>query len=70
MFKDNGAKTLRFGRIMTGENTGDYLLGVSYSSMTDIEKTYDAIAESEDAKKVYSLLGINQRGIIRVAGVK
>ena len=70
LFKDNGAKTLRFGRIMTGENTGDYLLGVSYSSMADIEKTYDAIAESEDAKKVYSLLGINQRGIIQVAGVK
>ena len=70
LFKDNGAKTFRFGRIMTGENTGDYLLGVSYGSMSDIEQTYDAIAESADAKNVYNLLGVNQRGIIQVGGVR
>ena len=35
--------------------------GVSHSAMAYIEQTYDAISDSEDAKGVYNLLGINQR---------
>ena len=70
LFKENGAQTLRFGRLMTGSNAGDYLLGVSYSSMSEIEKTYDAIATSHIAKKVYAKLEVNRRGIFQIGGLK
>ena len=46
LFADNGALTLRFGRIMTGSNAGDMLLGVTYPSMVKIDTFYDVIASS------------------------
>ena len=46
MFAETGAQTFRFARIMTGNNTGDFLLGVTYPSMSEIEATYDAIART------------------------
>ena len=46
LFEESGAQTFRFARLMTGNNAGDFLLGVGYPSMAEIEATYDAIGSS------------------------
>ena len=56
----------RFARIMTGNNAGDFLLGVTYPSMSEIEATYDAIASNPVAAKIYNALDVNLRTIIKV----
>ena len=66
MFAETGAQTFRFARIMTGNNAGDFLLGVTYPSMIEIEATYDAIGTSPVASKIYASLDVNLRTIIRV----
>ena len=66
MFAETGAQTFRFARIMTGNNTGDFLLGVIYPSMSEIEATYDAIASNPVAAKIYNALDVNLRTIIKV----
>ncbi|MDG1420262.1 MAG: hypothetical protein P8Q29_05045, partial [Tateyamaria sp.] len=66
MFAETGAQTFRFARIMTGNNTGDFLLGVTYPSMSEIEATYDAIASNLVAAKIYNALDVNLRTIIKV----
>ena len=66
MFSDTGAQTFRFARIMTGNNTGDFLLGVTYPSMAEIETTYDALGSSLVASKIYASLDVNLRTIIKV----
>ena len=66
MFAETGAQTFRFARIMTGNNTGDFLLGVTYPSMSEIEATYDAIASNPVAAKIYNALDVNLRTIIKV----
>ena len=38
--------------------------------MANIEQTYDAIADSEDATDFYNVLRVNQREIIQVGGVR
>lgn len=66
MFAETGAQTFRFARIMTGNNAGDFLLGVTYPSMSEIEATYDAIASHPIAAKIYNALDVNLRTIIKV----
>ena len=66
MFAETGAQTFRFARIMTGNNAGDFLLGVTYPSMSEIEATYDAIASNPIAAKIYNALDVNLRTIIKV----
>ena len=66
MFAETGAQTFRFARIMTGNNAGDFLLGVTYPSMSEIEVTYDAIASNPIAAKIYDALDVNLRTIIKV----
>ena len=66
MFSETGAQTFRFARIMTGNNAGDFLLGVTYPSMSEIEATYDAIASNPVAAKIYNALDVNLRTIIKV----
>ena len=66
MFAETGAQTFRFARILTGNNAGDFLLGVTYPSMIEIEATYDAIGTSPVASKIYASLDVNLRTIIRV----
>ena len=66
MFAKTGAQTFRFARIMTGNNAGDFLLGVTYPSMTEIEATYDALGTSPVASKIYASLDVNLRTIIKV----
>ena len=68
MFAETGAQTFRFARIMTGNNAGDFLLGVTYPSMAEIETTYDAIASNPIAAKIYDALDVNLRTIIEVQG--
>ena len=68
MFAETGAQTFRFARIMTGNNAGDFLLGVTYTSMAEIETTYDAIASNPIAAKIYDALDVNLRTIIKVQG--
>ncbi len=66
MFAETGAQTFRFARIMTGNNAGDFLLGVTYPSMAEIEATYDALGTSPVASKIYASLDVNLRTIIKV----
>jgi hypothetical protein len=66
MFAETGAQTFRFARIMTGNNAGDFLLGVTYPSNSEIEATYDAIASNPIAAKIYNALDVNLRTIIKV----
>lgn len=68
LFADNGAQTVRLARIMTGNNAGDFLLGVTYPSMAAIETTYDAIATSPVAAKLYDSMDVNLRNIIKIQG--
>ena len=69
MFSETGAQTFRFARIMTGNNAGDFLLGVTYPSMSEIEATYDAIGSNPVAAKIYSALDVNLRTIIKVQSI-
>ena len=70
MFAASGAQTFRFARIMTGSNAGDFLLGVTYPSMSEIESTYDAIGTSPVAEKIYNALDVNLRTIIKIQSTK
>lgn len=67
IFAGGGAQTFRLARIMTGNNAGDFLLGVSYPSMASIETTYDAIGTSPVAAKIYDSLDVNLRSIIKLS---
>jgi hypothetical protein len=66
MFADSGAQTFRLAQIMTGNNVGDFLLGVTYPSMAQIEVTYDTIGTSPVASKIYAALDVNLRTIIKI----
>ena len=68
IFSENGAQTLRFAKLMTGNNAGDFLTGVTYPSMAAIEATYDALGASPVVAKVYASLDVNLRTIIRIQG--
>ena len=64
-FKDNGALTMKFGNLITGSNVGNYLLGVGYTSMEAIEKTYNELANNNYYKELLSFAKINMRNIIK-----
>jgi hypothetical protein len=66
MFADSGAQTFRLAQIMTGNKVGDFLLGVTYPSMAQIEVTYDTIGTSPVASKIYAALDVNLRTIIKI----
>ena len=66
MFADSGAQTFRLAQIMTGNNVGDFLLGVTYPAMAQIEVTYDTIGTSPVASKIYAALDVNLRTIIKI----
>jgi hypothetical protein len=66
IFADSGAQTFRLAQIMTGNNVGDFLLGVTYPSMAQIEVTYDTIGTSPVASKIYAALDVNLRTIIKI----
>ena len=66
IFADNGALTLRFGTLATGNNAGNRLLGVTYPSMDAIEKTYDALGADANYQAALGNFNINLRAIVRV----
>ena len=66
IFAECGALTLRYGTLVTGSNAGNRLLGVTYPSMTAIEKTYDALAADATYQAALSSFNVNLRVIVRV----
>ena len=55
-------------RIMTGNNADDFLLGVTYLSMTEIEATFDALGTSPFAVQIYTAMDVNQKNFITIQG--
>ena len=68
LFEDNGALTMRYATIMTGDAVGKRLLGATYPSMDAVEKTYDALLASSDYKAILGEVDLNWRNIIRFFG--
>lgn len=68
LFEDNGAMVMRDGTLMTGENAGKRLLGVTYPSMDAIEKTYDALRASEAYNALLGDVDLDMRNIVRFVG--
>ena len=68
ILSENGALTVRYGQIITGSNVGQLLLAVSYPSMEAIERTYDALNESQIFRDLHQLVDVNRREIIRLVG--
>ena len=66
IFADNGALTLRFGTLVTGNNAGNRLLGVTYPSMDAIENTYDTLRDDANYQAALADFNINLRAIVRV----
>ena len=66
VFAVNGAQTLRFGQIITGNEIGQQLLGVSYQSMSDIEATYDALAQDTNFQQLTAGVDVNMRSVIQL----
>ena len=69
VFAENGAQTFRFGQILTGDNPGQYLLGITYPSMEAIQKAYDALPSNPAVQRVYSAIDVNMRSIIQIHGM-
>lgn len=69
IFADSGAQTFRFGQILTGDNPGQYLLGITYPSMAAIQNAYDALPANEAVQKVYGAIDVNMRSIIQIHGM-
>jgi hypothetical protein len=68
LFEENGAMTMRYGTLMTGNNAGKRLLGVTYPSMAAIEKTYDALQASDDYGAMLADVDLDLRNIIKFVG--
>ena len=68
MLAETGAQTFRLARIMVGDNSGDFLLGVTHLSMPEIEMTCDAIGASRVASKIFVSPEENLRIITNVQG--
>lgn len=69
VFADSGAQTFRFGQILTGDNPGQYLLGITYPSMAAIQNAYDALPAHKAVQKVYGAIDVNMRSIIQIHGM-
>ena len=68
IFERNGAMIIRYGTLMTGENAGKRLLGVTYPSMDAIEKTYDGLRASDAYNAMLEEVELDLRDIIRFVG--
>ena len=53
---------------MTGNNADDFLLGVTYLSMTEIGATFDALGTSPFAVQIYTAMDVNQKNFITIQG--
>ena len=66
VFSKTGALTYRLGSIMTGNNAGGELLGVSYKSMNQIETAYDLLADNLDYKDLLNNVTVKARNIVKL----
>jgi predicted TIM-barrel enzyme len=64
VFANGGALTYRLANVITGSNVGNQLLGVTYSSMADIETVYDNLANDETYSGLLGKVDVNMRNII------
>ena len=64
VFANGGALTYRLANVITGSNVGNQLLGVTYSSMADIENVYDNLAANETYSGLLGKVDVNMRNII------
>ena len=64
VFANGGALTYRLANVITGSNVGNQLLGVTYSSMADIENVYDNLAANEAYSGLLGRVDVNMRNII------
>ena len=67
VFSKTGALSYRLGSIMTGNNVGNELLGVSYKSMNQIETAYDLLADNLDYKDLLKNVTVKVRNIVKLA---
>ena len=67
VFSKTGALSYRLGSIMTGNNVGNELLGVSYKSMNQIETAYDLLADNLDYKDLLKNVTVKARNIVKLA---
>ena len=67
VFEDAGACTLAYGTIITGSNTGNRLLGITYPSMSAIETAYDMLGSDANYQALLEDIHINMRHIVRLA---
>jgi hypothetical protein len=66
IFSEGGALTYRFGNLITGNNVGNQLLGVTYSSMAEMEKIYDILGKHDGHKALLNKVNVNMRNIINL----
>ena len=66
VFSKTGALSYRLGSIMTGNNVGNELLGVSYKSMNQIETAYDLLADNLDYKDLLKNVTVKARNIVKL----
>ena len=66
VFLKTGALTYRLGSIITGNNAGSELLGVSYKSMNQIETAYDLLADNLDYKDLLNNVTVKARNIVKL----
>jgi hypothetical protein len=64
VFANGGALTYRLANVITGSNVGNQLLGVTYSSMADIENVYDNLAADKTYSGLLGKVDVNMRNII------
>ncbi|MBO91247.1 MAG: hypothetical protein CMM27_04960 [Rhodospirillaceae bacterium] len=67
VFSKTGALSYRLGSIMTGNNVGNELLGVSYKSMNQIETAYDLLVDNLDYKDLLKNVTVKARNIVKLA---
>ena len=65
VFAANGAQPLRFGQVITGNDVGQHLLGVSYQSMSAIEQTYDAQGQDSNFQHLSAGIDVGMRSVIQ-----
>ena len=75
IFAESEAQSFRIAHIITGNESGDFLLFVTYSSMAVFETSYYAIGKSYAiakgpvAEKIYGFMAVNVRMIAKIQGV-
>ena len=66
VFAANSAQPLRFGQVITGNDVGQHLLGVSYQSMSAIEQTYDALGQCSDFRHLSAEIDVSMLLVFQV----